>query len=504
MKNTIKKMLLVTLLVLTAFSVFAFTQGDNITASAAGVTVAAPKGVKVNWMDADSITIEWKLVNNADCYELYMYDSGLKKWKKISTTELDFSCAEDLKPATVYKFRVKACIKEKGKIIRSKASATLTATTRPEQVLNLGYGKIKSDSFKLSWDKVKGASGYRIYVYNKTVRKWEKLTDVKSTSYTVKKLSSATQYNYRVKAYLKFNGKTVWGIGASETLRATTRPEAVKNIRATKVGTHALTLKWDKVKRADGYEIYKYDDFQKKWELADRLYGKNSCTVDWLEPVRTYKFRVKAFKESANYTLSSGETQTYKCTTIPVATVKIACTTSAEFAILRWKKVDKATSYRVYQKTANGWTPLGYTDKQTFTVNKLKKDTAYTFAVKSYAKVGSQLLEGEFRTINIRTDKIPYAAITDGGIKLYPVTSETAKKIADNWISCYLYDYYEGKSADGKTVVVYISAGGEWYGRDIEGTQYDSDGNISICEYCGRQLGEKPGMCDGGCAIVFH
>ncbi|WP_394927460.1 fibronectin type III domain-containing protein [uncultured Robinsoniella sp.] len=68
--------------------------------------------------------------------------------------------------------------------------------------------KSGSNKAKVSFGKVKGASGYQIsYTAN---NKTKKITTKKS-SYTLKKLKSRRYYNIKVRAYVKIGSKKYYG-----------------------------------------------------------------------------------------------------------------------------------------------------------------------------------------------------------------------------------------------------------------------------------------------------
>lgn len=64
---------------------------------------------------------------------------------------------------------------------------------------------------KLTWKKVKGASGYKIY--QKTSKGWKCVKTIKSgskTTYTLDGFNSHTVYYFKLRAYKKSGGKTVY------------------------------------------------------------------------------------------------------------------------------------------------------------------------------------------------------------------------------------------------------------------------------------------------------
>lgn len=78
-------------------------------------------------------------------------------------------------------------------------------------VSNLKVKTISSSSLKLTWKKVKNATGYEVYRYNKNKEKYVKLADVKSNHLQNNKLTANKSYSYKVRAYVKVNDTKYYG-----------------------------------------------------------------------------------------------------------------------------------------------------------------------------------------------------------------------------------------------------------------------------------------------------
>ena len=148
-----------------------------------------------------------------------------------------------------------------------------------------------TDYVKLSWSKVTGATGYRVYQYNSKTGKYEALKTLTSTSYTVKKLKAGTSYKFAVKAYTKDDGETIWA-SASKSFKTATKP-ATPTVKAA-AGTGKATISWNKVTGATGYVIYMQDEFGDYNKLGSTT--KTSYTKKSLKKGKTYYFRVRAYK----------------------------------------------------------------------------------------------------------------------------------------------------------------------------------------------------------------
>lgn len=64
---------------------------------------------------------------------------------------------------------------------------------------------------RVSWNKVKKADGYEVYVYGYASKSWRKLKSTKKTSYTITNLNCKDKVKVRVRAYKKKSGQMVYG-----------------------------------------------------------------------------------------------------------------------------------------------------------------------------------------------------------------------------------------------------------------------------------------------------
>ena len=167
-----------------------------------------------------------------------------------------------------------------------------------------------TDYIKLTWKKVTGATGYRVYQYNSSTGKYKTLKTLTGTSYTVKNLKAGTTYKFAVKAYTMADGETLWA-ASSKTLTTATKP-ATPTVKAT-AGSGKATLSWSKVTGATGYVVYMMDEFGDYVKVGSTK--KTSYTVTDLDYGKTYNFRVKAYKTAGDKNVYSGH-KTVKVTTL--------------------------------------------------------------------------------------------------------------------------------------------------------------------------------------------
>lgn len=97
--------------------------------------------------------------------------------------------------------------------------------------------KAAANSVTLSWNKVKGASGYRVFKYNAGTKKYVKVKDVTGTSCKVTGLKAGTSYKFKITTLKKSGGKTT-SQGSTKAITAkTTAKKASKPTIGVNVGT---------------------------------------------------------------------------------------------------------------------------------------------------------------------------------------------------------------------------------------------------------------------------
>ncbi len=158
------------------------------------------------------------------------------------------------------------------------------------KVTGLKSKTLSNSEIQLNWSKVKGASGYTVYMRKNG--KYNKLGDCNGTSYTVKKLPNATRENFKVRAYKTVKGKKVYG-EYSANWNTATNPQACKGLKVSSVGTDSVKLSWTKI-GCTNYRIYQ--NIKGEWKEIVKTTG-TSYTVKKLAPATKYQFKIRACKQ---------------------------------------------------------------------------------------------------------------------------------------------------------------------------------------------------------------
>lgn len=265
-------------------------------------------GLKASAQSASGpVTLSWsKASEDVAGYRIYRYDEEQDKYVYLKSTKNLNYTDENVSSGTTYQYKVRCYWKIGGKNYYGKYSPVVSVTTPPAKVTNVRTEKRSSLYLTLSWEQVSGASGYRIYQYNEDTKAYEKVTtisDADMTSYKITGLSSATEYQFKVRAYKKVDGVNIWG-SSSSVYKDYTNPLKTRNLTAS-TKSSSVTLKWDKVTRASGYRVYRYNSTTKKYERIAILKGNTTCSYidSKLKKGATVKYKVRAYKtyDGVNY-----------------------------------------------------------------------------------------------------------------------------------------------------------------------------------------------------------
>ena len=213
-----------------------------------------------------------------------------KHLKKAAAAALALALTVTLLPAG---------IGEEAYAASSSRYITSNASSLP-QVTGLSTLQRDDDEVRLSWKAVDGASGYEVYRYSTTSATWILLGRTDLNTFEAEDLLSASIYSFRVRAFAQnADGKVVYG-NYSKTFRTCTRPKDVDNLRASSKTASSVTLAWTSVKRADRYQVYKYNRTTGTWTRLITT-AKNTYKATGLKSGTTYKFKVRSYRNALGY-----------------------------------------------------------------------------------------------------------------------------------------------------------------------------------------------------------
>lgn len=185
-------------------------------------------GLKAQNVEETNLKLTWDEVTGADGYFVYVFDTEKKKSDPLKTVDTNSCEIESLLAGTTYHYKVAAYVEVADENYNGKLSSAYKVVTKeakpvkPEKVTGMKVTKVGKTSATISWKKQDKVSGYRVYLYDKNTKKSTFLNATSKNSFTLKGLTSATQYYVKVKAYHKNDGKKLYGT-ASNALSVKTK-----------------------------------------------------------------------------------------------------------------------------------------------------------------------------------------------------------------------------------------------------------------------------------------
>ena len=267
-----------------------------------------------------------------------------------------------------------------------------------------------STGTKISWNSYSGAVKYRIYVFNG--KSWNRVGESTTTNFTHNSLRDGVTYRYTVRAMDK-NNKFVSDYnkdGYSNTFFA---PPVISSLQNVFGG---VTVKWSKNSAIDSYRIYRKTK-NTGWKRIGTS-DSGSFTDTTAASGINYTYTLRALDAENNFVsyCNGGKSVTYvKAPTIN----KIENTATG--SKISWGKCSGASKYRVYYLQNRSWKALGNTTATSFTHNKLKSETKYTYTVRcldSKGNFASGYDKNGTSNIFLNPPKISSLANINGGVEI--------------------------------------------------------------------------------------
>lgn len=393
-----------------------------------------PNLTSVTSVEYNAIELKWDKVDGANGYKIYRKLPSDKNYKELITLygQTDKYTDQTVTCGTTYQYIIKSFRYENGKTYTSGNSSVVSCKAVPPvvkvKVASTGY-----NSLNVSWEKVNGATGYRIYFKKDNAKNWTTLATFENGSLTScehRKLTTGVNYTYTVRAYYKDGNKTIWG-GFNQT-GVTKKPvtSAPKLVSVTSSTATNVTVKWETVSGANGYKVMRKADGSKTWSTIGTTNSKRlSYTDKKVSCGVKYHYTVRAYRNvSKKPVLGSYNSNGLEIMTIPDRPVVSVSSANYNKLNVSWSRSNGATGYKVYRKVVNGTYKLirnisggaatGFTDT-------VECGTEYYYYVTAYV-INNKVEYGSFDSEAVKGKAVPQT------VKLgSPSTTKGQAKI--NW-----------------------------------------------------------------------
>ena len=287
-----------------------------------------------------------------------------------------------------------ATVDSNGKVTAKKAgTATITVKTSNGKTatckvtVNLPAPQITglantTGGIKISWNKVDGAYGYRLY-YKPASGGWKRFKDTTATSFTDSGVSPNRTETYTIRCIDK-NGNTVSGFNSNGwSKKYTPVAPTISKLENTSGG---IKISWNKIAGVYGYRLY-YKTSSGGWKRFKDTTA-TSFTDSGVSPNRTETYTIRCIDKNGNTVsgfYSKGWSEKYS----PVAPTITKLTNASKGVSVTWNKVAGVYGYRLYRKYDGGsWTKVKDTTSTSFTDSGAKKGKKVTYTVRCIDRKG--------------------------------------------------------------------------------------------------------------------
>lgn len=319
-----------------------------------------PNLTSVTSVEYNAIELKWDKVDGANGYKIYRKLPSDKNYKELITLyeQTDKYTDQTVACGTTYQYIIKSFRYENGKTYTSGNNSAVSCKAVPPvvkvKVASTGY-----NSLKVSWEKVNGATGYRIYFKKDNAKKWSTLATFENGSLTScehRKLTTGVNYTYTVRAYYKDGSKNIWGDFNQTGVTKKPVTSAPKLVSVTSSTATNVTVKWNSVSGANGYKVMRKADGSKTWSTIGTTNSKKLSYTDKKVTCGVkYHYTVRAYRNvSKKPVLGSYNSNGLEIMTIPDRPVVMVTSSNYNKLNVSWNRSNGATGYKVYRKVVNG------------------------------------------------------------------------------------------------------------------------------------------------------
>ena len=302
-----------------------------------------------NVASSGKVKVSWDAVENATGYTICIYDADGTLLKTASTTKTSATHSTGVAGVN-YTYKVRAtCAVDSAASAYSAAKSRTCDLARPEVTVS---NVVSSGKVKVSWDKVKGATKYAIYIYDEDGALLKTSTTTK-TSATHNSGVAGEIYTYKVRAQCAVSAAAS-AYSSAET-RACNLAQPVITV-TTDTSTGKINVSWEPIEGAITYalNIYDYDSdkdlsYYSSRDLLDAIntVGTSFYYSDtyYTQPL-SYVFEVQA---QANISSANSVFSERKSGHGRLAQPKASAVYQADGkTFVSWKAIEYAEGYTVY------------------------------------------------------------------------------------------------------------------------------------------------------------
>ena len=356
--------------------------------------------------EVEGVQLKWTAVANAAEYELYRKLPSQSGWTLLTTTS-DLAYRDvDVTGNSVYQYSLKTI-----DVYGNKSGLSAQRECRFLETPTLLTRENAVGGVKITWEKVEGATSYRIYRRGAGTDYWFYLGDFPATLNTFTDLETANYfpenptknqqakpksgnyYRYTIRASYDgedSNGNPYLIYSGFDTVGLYLKYVATPKLTSISNATNGLQIKWNAVNGGGDteYRVYRRGAGATYWYYLGTTTGTtwtDTKIANANGSYYRYTVRAVAGKDGSGW-YSAFDTAGLYLMRLSNPTLNSAVSSSAGITV-KWGSVKGATSYYVYRKTANsGWTRIATVSGNTNTTyldKTAQKGVTYTYTVRA-------------------------------------------------------------------------------------------------------------------------
>lgn len=182
--------------------------------------LAAPASAKASSPAYNKVKVSWSGVSGAQGYIVYRSTKKSSGYSQIRTLSSSARSYTDtgLKTGTTYYYRVRAYKEQNNTRYLGEYSSVASAKPTLAKAKKVKAKRAGKRKIRVSWKRVTGANGYKVYRSTKKKKGFKAVKTVKSgktVKYTTGKLKKGKRYYFKVRAYRTVSGKKVYSAWSS-------------------------------------------------------------------------------------------------------------------------------------------------------------------------------------------------------------------------------------------------------------------------------------------------
>ena len=325
------------------------------------------------------IKISWNKVDGAYGYRLY-YKPASGGWKRFKDTTATSFTDSGVVPNKTETYTIR-CIDKNGNTISGFNSTGWSKKYTPVAP-TISKLDITTGGIKLSWNKIAGVYGYRLY-YKTSSGGWKRFKDTTATSFTDSGVSPNRTETYTIRCIDK-NGNTISGFNSTGWSKKYT--PVAPTISKLDITTGGIKLSWNKIAGVYGYRLY-YKTSSGGWKRFKDTTA-TSFTDSGVSPNRTETYTIRCIDKNGN-TVSGFYSMGWSKKYTPVAPTITRLSNTSKGVSVTWNEIAGVYGYRLYRKYDGGsWTKVKDTTSTSFTDSGAKKGKKVTYTVRCIDRKG--------------------------------------------------------------------------------------------------------------------